>query len=190
MISDSALDVENKTSIATDTPQSSQIPHSTSLLDSHCGPPFSPTAWRGLTSIMRRPQRWQVTSSMPSKTTKMPLRFRRHTTMVGSLRASSPRALGSKKPSLPKGWVYVPKEVRTAIKAKVADPELYLTLDAPLTRSKRKALDPPDDPHHQSLPASNITEARHSSHSASVTNTAVKRRHVTSMLTSTPQTPL
>jgi hypothetical protein len=128
MISDSALGVENKTSTATGTPQSSQTPHLISPLDSHCGAPFSLTAWRGLTSIVRKPQHWQLTLSMPSKTTKMPLRFRRPTTMAGSSRVSSPRALGSTKPSLPKGWVYVPEEVRTEVKVEVADPNLYRTV--------------------------------------------------------------
>jgi hypothetical protein len=44
-ISDSALGVENRTSTATDTPLLSLTRPSTSPLDSHCGPPFSPTAW-------------------------------------------------------------------------------------------------------------------------------------------------
>jgi hypothetical protein len=36
--------------------------------------------------------------------------------------------LGSTKLSLPKGWVYVPEEVRTEVKVKVADPDLYRTV--------------------------------------------------------------
>jgi hypothetical protein len=156
MISDSALGVENRTSTATGTPLSSQTLCSTSPLDSQCGPPFSPMAWRGLTSIVRKPQRWQVTSSTPSKTTKMPLRFCHPTTMAESLRTSSLRASGLKKPSLPKGWVYTPEEVRTEVKAKVADPDRYLTIDALLTCSKRKAPDT-SDPLHQYPPALNTT---------------------------------
>jgi hypothetical protein len=45
MISDSVLGVENRTSTAMGIPPSSLTHRSTSLLDSHCGPPFSPTAW-------------------------------------------------------------------------------------------------------------------------------------------------
>jgi hypothetical protein len=45
MISDDVLDVENRINTAMGTPPSSQTPRSTSLLDSQCGPPFSPTAW-------------------------------------------------------------------------------------------------------------------------------------------------
>jgi hypothetical protein len=48
LISDAALGVENRTSIATATPPLSQIPHSTSPLtplESQCQDPFRPTAW-------------------------------------------------------------------------------------------------------------------------------------------------
>jgi hypothetical protein len=141
-ISDTALGVENRINTVTAIPLSSQTPHSTSLLESHCGPPFSPTVWRGLTSIVCKPQRWQVASSMPSKTTKILLQFCCPTTTVTKSPASLPRASGTTKLLLPKGWVYKPEEVRTAVKAKVADPAQYLTLDALLTRSKCKALNP------------------------------------------------
>jgi hypothetical protein len=127
---------------------------------------------------------------MPLKTTKIPLRFHQSTTMEKNLHASSQKGLGLSKPSLPKGWVYEPEEVRTEVKVEVVNPAQYQMLDALLTRSKRKALAPLDDPHLQSPPASNITEARHLSHSVSATNTAVKRWRITSVLTSTPQTPL
>jgi hypothetical protein len=190
MISDSALGVENKTSIATGTPPSFQTHPSTSLLESHCGPPFSPTAWRGLTSIVRKPQRWQVASSMPSKTTKMPLQFRRPTIMEKKSRTSLRRDLGSSKPSLPKGWVYVPEEVGVKVEAKVTDPSQYRMLDALLTCSKRKALGPPEEIHLQSRPASNTIEALPTFPSVSETSMAVKRRRVTSVPTSTPLTLL
>jgi hypothetical protein len=85
MISDDALAVGNSENIATVTLLSSQTPHLTSLLDSQCAGPFSPMAWRGLTSIIRRPQHWQVASSRPLKTTKMPLRFRQPMTTEGRL---------------------------------------------------------------------------------------------------------
>jgi hypothetical protein len=162
MISDSVLGVENRTSIATDTLPLSQTCPSTSLLESHCGPPFSLMAWRGLTSIVRKPQRWQVASSMPSKTTKMPLRFCRPTITEKKSRASSQRASESNKPSLPKGWVYIPEEVEVKVEAEVIDPSQYRMLDAPLARSKRKALEPPEESHPQSWPASNTIEALHS----------------------------
>jgi hypothetical protein len=163
---------------------------STSLLESHCGPPFSPTVWQGLTSIVHKPQRWQVTSSMPLKTTKMSLRFRRPMITEKKSRASSRRALESSQPSLPKGWVYVPEEVEVKVEAKVTDPSQYRMLDAPLTHSKRKALRPPEESHLQSRLASNTIEALPTSHSVSETNTAVKRWHVTSAPTLTPLTLL
>jgi hypothetical protein len=189
MISNNALGAENRTSIVTDTPPLSQTPPSTSPLESHCGPPFRPTAWRGLTSIVRRPQRWQVASSMPSKTTKMPLRFRHPTTTAKKSHASSRMASDSSKPSLPKGWVYVPEEVEVKVEAEVIDPSQYRMLDTP-RRSKRKALRPPEELHPQSRQASNTIEALPSYHSASGTNTAVKRLRITSAPTSTPLTLL
>jgi hypothetical protein len=190
MISDNALGVENKTNTVTDIPPSSRTHPLTSPLESQCGPPFSPTAWRGLTSIVRKPQRWQVASSMPLKTTKMPLRFRQPTTKLTSLRASSQRVSALTPPSLPKGWVYVPEEVGVKVEAEVTDPSRYQMLDVPLTRSKRKALGPPEEMHPQSQPASSTIEARLSFHSVSATNTAAKRRRVTSAPTSKPLTLL
>jgi hypothetical protein len=189
-ISDSVLGVENRTSIATGTPPSSQTHPSTSPLDSHCRPPFSPTVWRGLTSIVRKPQRWQVASSMPSKTTKMPLRFRRPTITEKKSHASSRRVSDSIKPSLPKGWAYVPEEVEVKVEAEVTDPSQYRMLDAPLTRTKHKALRPPEEPHPQSRLASSTIEALPLSHSVSETSTAVKHRCVTSTPTLMPLTLL
>jgi hypothetical protein len=133
MISDAALAVGNSENIAMATPPLYPIPHLTSHLDSQCGGPFSPTAWQGLTSIMRRPQRWQVASSTPLKTTKMPLWFRHPMTTEGSSPASLPKDLGLKKPWLLKGWVYAAEDVSVKVEAKVADPHSYLNLDAPLT---------------------------------------------------------
>jgi hypothetical protein len=53
--------------------------------------------------------------------------------------------------SLPKGWVYAAEEVGVKVEAEVVDPNLYQMLDTLLTRSKRKALAPPDvHPHHPS----------------------------------------
>jgi hypothetical protein len=37
--------------------------------------------------------------------------------------------------------VYEAEEERAAVKAKVVDPAQYLTIDVPLTRSKRKAIE-------------------------------------------------
>jgi hypothetical protein len=85
MISNSVLSVENRISTATVTPPSSQIPHLTSpqpSLKSQFKEPFQPTAWQGLTSIVHKPQCWQVTSLMPLKTTKIPLQFHHPTTTV------------------------------------------------------------------------------------------------------------
>jgi hypothetical protein len=85
MISDNALNVENRTNTATVTPPSSLIHHSTSplpSLESQCNDPFQPSVWRGLTSIVCKPQRWQLASSMPLKTMKMPLWFHHPMTTV------------------------------------------------------------------------------------------------------------
>jgi hypothetical protein len=190
MISDAALGVENNDNTVTVTPLSSLIPHSTSHLDSQCGGPFSPTAWRGLTSIVRRPQRWQVDSSMPLKTTKMLLRFRQPITTEKRLHALSRRDLDSKSQSLPKGWVYEVEDTKVKTEAEVVDPSSYLTSNTPLTRLKRKRqLDnQSDDPYHQHHRASNIIEAPHSSLSASK-RTAMKHRRITSRLTSMPPIP-
>jgi hypothetical protein len=77
MISDSVLGVENKINTVTAIPPSSQIPLLTSPLKSQCGPPFQPTAWRDLTSVVCRPRHWQVASlTLLNKTVKIPLKFR------------------------------------------------------------------------------------------------------------------
>jgi hypothetical protein len=138
MISDAVLGVENNNSTVTVTPPLSLIPHSTSHLESQCGAPFSLTTWRGLTSIVRRPQRWQVDSLMPLKTTKMLLRFRQPMTMDRRSHTSSQRVLGLKKTSLPKGWVYAVEDANVKTEAEVADPSSYLINDTPLTRLKHK----------------------------------------------------
>jgi hypothetical protein len=126
MISDDALAVGNSENTATDTPPSFQTPHSTSLLTplgSQCQDPFRPTAWRDLTSVVRRPQRWQLASSIAStKTTKIPLRFRQSTTTGRSSRRSLLRDSASHLTLLPKGWVYATEEVGAAVKAEVIDP--------------------------------------------------------------------
>jgi hypothetical protein len=127
---------------------------------------------------------------MPSKTTKIPLRFCQPTTTGKKSHVSLPKGLGLSKPLLPKGWVYEPEEVRVEVKAEVVDPAQYQMLDAPLTRSKRKALAPHNVHHLQSPLASNTIEAQHSFPSASKTNMVVKCRHVTSVLISTPPTLL
>jgi hypothetical protein len=142
-------------------------------------------------SVVRRPRRWQLASSTAStKTTKMPLRFRQPTTMGRSSRGSLPKDLASRLTSLPKGWVYATEEVGAAVKAEVTNPSQYLMPDAPLTRSQLKSVSQLDNPHRRHRRASSITEALPSSHSTSATNTAVKRRRVTSALILTPQTPL
>jgi hypothetical protein len=192
MISDAALDMENRTSTATAIPPSSLTHLLTSpqpSLESQCSDPFRPTTLRGLTSIVCRPQRWQLASSMPSKTTKMPLRFRHPTTMVGKSQPSLQKGLGSIAPSLPKGWVYKVEEVRTRVKEEVFDLDRYQMLNAPLTRSKHKATEQLDGPCHQRRRVSNITEDPLLSPSVSK-RTAVKHRHVTSGLTLTHLTPL
>jgi hypothetical protein len=86
--------------------------------------------------------------------------------------------------------VYVPEEVEVKVEAEVTNPSQYRMLDALLTRSKRKALEPPEELHHQSRPASNTIEALPTSHSVSEMNTAVKHRRVTSAPTLTPLTLL
>jgi hypothetical protein len=191
-ISDNALDVENRVNIAMGTLPSSPIHPSTSPLpnlESQCSDPFRPMAWRGLTSIVRKPQRWQLASLTPSKTTKMPLQFRRPTITAKKSPTSSQQGSESTQPLLPKGWVYEAEEVSVEVKAEVVDPDQYLTLDAPLTHSKRRAVDQLDDPyrrHHQAL---STTVAPPSSPSISK-RTAVKYRPVTSAPISTLPTPL
>jgi hypothetical protein len=195
MISDAVLAVENSENIATAIPPSSQTPLLTSLqtpLDSLCRDPFRPTAWRNLTSVMRRPRRWLLASStVSSKTTKIPLRFRQHTTTGRSSPTSSLRDLASHQPSLPKGWVYTVEDVSVKTEVEVVNPNNYLMLSTPLTRHQHKRLldDQLADQHHQHQRASNIIEAPLSSLSTS-RRTATKCRRVTSALTSMPQTPL
>jgi hypothetical protein len=192
LISDDALDVENRTSIAMGTLLSSPTHRSTSPLpnlESQCSDPFRPTAWRGLTSIVHKPRRWQLASSTPLKTTKMPLRFHRPTITAKKLPTSSQQGSESTRPLLLKGWVYEAEEEHAAVKAEVVDPAQYLTLDTPLTRSKRKAVDQLDDPYRQCRQALSTTVAPPSSHSESK-RTAMKYRLVSSTHTSTPLTPL
>jgi hypothetical protein len=123
------------------------------------------------------------------KNTKMPLRFRHPSTTEKKSRTSSRRASESSKPSLPKGWVYVPEEVEVKVEAKVIDPSQYQMLDTPC-RSKHKALGPPEESHPQSRQASNTIEALPSYHSVSGTSMAVKHLRVTSTPTSMPLTLL
>jgi hypothetical protein len=98
-ISDAVLDVENNSSTVTGTPPSSLTPLSNSPqhnLKSQHKEPFQPTVWRDLTSIVRRPQRWQLDSLIPlSKTTKILLKYRQLMTTRGSLHASSQKDLAS-----------------------------------------------------------------------------------------------
>jgi hypothetical protein len=86
--------------------------------------------------------------------------------------------------------VYALEEVKVKVEAEVADPNLYQMLGVPLMRSKHKALGPPDDPHHQSQPASNTIEALHTFPSAFETSMAVKCWCITSAPTLTPLIPL
>jgi hypothetical protein len=196
MISDSVLDVEHNVNTVTGTPLSSQIHPSTSPhpnLELQCQDPFRPTAWQGLTSIVRKPQRWQLTSSMPLKTTKIPIRFRQHTTTAKKSRVSSPRDSDSIESSLPKGWVYEAVEVTVGVKAEVVDLDKYQMLDAPLTRHKRRLLEIDDaqlqDPYRQHRRASNTTEALPLSPSVSKTTAAKRRRGISGPI-STLLTPL
>jgi hypothetical protein len=172
-ISDDALAVGTSENTVTGILPSSLIPHSTSLLtplESQCQDPFRPTAWRDLTSVVRRPRRWQLASSTAStKTTKIPLRFRQATTTGRSLHALSPRGSVSHQTSLPKGWVYATEEVAAEVKAEVADPSQYLMPDALLTRSQLKVASQRGDPHRRHQRASSITEALPSFPSASAT---------------------
>jgi hypothetical protein len=194
MISDDALAAASNENIATGIPHLSQTHHSNSPLiplESHCQDPFRPTVWQDLTSVVRRPRRWQLASSTASsKTTKMLLRFHQPMTTEKSLRRSSRRDLASCPTSLLKGWVYETEEVGAVVKAEVTDPSRYLMPDAPLTHSQLKSVCQLDDPHRQHRRASSITEALPLSLSASATSTVVKRWRVISALISTPQTPL
>jgi hypothetical protein len=189
-ISDTALAVGNSENTVTGTRPSFLTHHSTSLqtpLKSHCQDPFRPTVWRDLTSVVRRPQHWQLASlTVLSKTTKMPLHFRQRTTMEKSLRELLPKGLASHPTSLLKGWVYATEEVGTEVKAEVTDPSKYLMPDAPLTHSQLKSASQLDDPLRRHRWASSITEALPSSLSVSK-RTAVRHWLVTSGHTSMPQ---
>jgi hypothetical protein len=92
-------------------------------------------------------------------------------------------------PSLLKGWVYAVEDVNIKTKAEVVNPSSYLTLDAPLTHSKRKAVKQLDDPYRQHHWASNITKVPPISPSVSK-RTAMKHWHVISKPTSTLPIPL
>jgi hypothetical protein len=194
MISDAALGVESKENTATAIPQSFQTLPSTSHLtplESHCQDPFCPTAWRDLTSVVRRPRRWQLASPPASgKTTKIPLRFRQSGITKRSLCESSPKASVSLPPRLPKGWAYAVEEVGEEVKAEVTDPSLYQITSGPLTRSQRNHVKALADPHRRLRRALSITEGRRSSPSVSELTPAVKRRRVTSGPISTLLTPL
>jgi hypothetical protein len=128
---------------------------------------------------------------MPSKTIKIPLRFRQPTTTEKKSRVSSLRGLDSSQPSLPKGWVYEVGEVNAEVKVEVVDPGKYQMLDVPLTRHKRRLREIEDaqlqDPYRQHRRASNTTGAPPTFHSAFKT-TAVKRRRGISGPISTPLT--
>jgi hypothetical protein len=194
MISDDALTVGSNENTAMVTLHSSQIHHLTfplTLLESHCQDLFRPMAWRDLTSVVCRPRCWQLAlSTVSSKTTKMPLRFRRPMTMEKSSCGSSQKDLASRPTSLPKGWVYAVEEVGMVVKAEITDPSKYLMPDAPLTCSQLKSACQLDNPHRRHRRASSITEDLPSSLSASAMSTAVKCWCATSGLTLTPQTPL
>jgi hypothetical protein len=194
MISDTALAVGSNENTVTVTPLLSQTPPSTSHLtplESHCQDPFRPTAWRDLTSVMRRPRLWQLASPPVSgKTTKMPLRFRQSATTGKSSRGLSPKALASQLPPLPKGWVYAAEEVGEEVKAEVIDPSLYQITSTPLTRSQLNHAKLLADPHRRLHRALSITEGWRSSPSVSELTPAVKHRRVTSGPTSTLLTPL
>jgi hypothetical protein len=124
-ISDAVLGVENRTNTATGIPPSFLTHHSTSPLpnlESQCSELFWPTAWRDLTSVVHRPQCWQLDSSTPWKMTKMPLRFHHPMTTAGRSCTLLPKDLASTTPLLPKGWVYVVEGVEAEVKANVIDP--------------------------------------------------------------------
>jgi hypothetical protein len=190
MISDTVLNVENRIRTVTDIPLSYPTLASISPQhnpDSQLRGLFLPVAWCDLTSIMRKPWRWQVTCLMPlSKVVKMPLRFRHPTTTLGSSHASLLKDSASLRPKLPKGWVYAMEEVHTKVKTEVVNPGQYLILDALLTCNKCKRLDDPlKDPYHRHHWALNITEALPISPSISK-KTAVKYWLVTSVPILTP----
>jgi hypothetical protein len=89
--------------------------------------------------------------------------------------------------------VYEAVEAIAEVKAEVVDPGKYQTLDAPLTRHKRRILETEDaqlqDPYRQHRRASNITEAPLSSHSVSKTTAAKRRRGISGPI-STPPIPM
>jgi hypothetical protein len=191
MISDAVLGVVNNENTATVTPWLSPILPSTSPLESQCRDPFRPMAWRNLTSIVCRPQHWQVDSlTLSNKTVKIPLRFCHPMTTPGSSHMSLQKDSGLTRPKLPKGWVYAVVEVQSEVKTEVVDPSQYLTLSNLPMHYKCKHIDQPKDLHPQSQRALNITEALPTSLSKSITTQAVKHQHAISASTSMPLTLL
>jgi hypothetical protein len=79
-----------------------------------------------------------------------------------SSRGSSPKALASRPPPLPKGWVYTTEEVGKEVKAEVTNPNLYQISDAPMTRSRLNHAKQLADPHRRLRQALSITKAQHS----------------------------
>jgi hypothetical protein len=129
MISDSALGVENRINTVTAIPPSSQTPLSTSPLDSQCRPPFQPTVWRDLTSVMCRPWRWQVAlSTLSNKMVKIPLQFCHPMTTGSSSLTLSQRVLESPLPSLPKGWVCTVEDVTLVERQSDLDRRVWMQL--------------------------------------------------------------
>ena len=180
---DSATSVTDLLSTATDTPPQN---HSSHDHENHpealMPPPHHPDAWSTLTSIVKRPSRWQT--SLPpqlGKTTKIPLRFRR--------------------PTLPKGWKY--EEEVAEVEAEVVKEEeggpFHFQLTNDQTRSRSSSSKSPGAIRHskgREMPRHPYTKTSHSrrrdtsttgepstSPSTSSTSTGAKYQRATSRYT-------
>jgi hypothetical protein len=135
---------EQHVSTVMGTPPSSQIHPSTSPhpnLELQCQDPFWPTAWRGLTSIVRKPQRWQLTSSAPLKTTKIPARSSASIQLRRRRNLAYPRRGAWTRPSRRCRRVGCTRRWRSpwGSRPRWSTHDRYQMLDAPLTCRKRRA---------------------------------------------------
>src|ERR1700677_2001764 len=180
---DSATSATDLLNTVTDTPPQNHLsPDHENHPEAQMPPPHHPNAWSTLTSIVKKPLRWQT--SLPpqlGKTTKIPLRFCR--------------------PTLPKGWRYE-EEVAEAegevVKEEGGGP-FHFQLTNNQTQSPSSSSKSPgairrskgrEMPHHPYTKTSHsrrrdtsTTGEQFTSPSTSLTNTGAKYQHATSRYT-------
>jgi hypothetical protein len=124
LISHLVHNAENPESTVTNTTHQSPSLSPSSLSPSPN--PFALSAWRHLASTVKKPRHWQVDLPLPSdKVVKIPLQF--------CLPIPS-------KNTLPKGWVYVVKDVVGAVKQEATNLLLYNSVDRTLTCTQHTCL--------------------------------------------------